>query len=282
MGIDTLRTFPKAKEEDTEAEEEEALWTLPYDVAEETVPEESHPIEEPLDKTIEHTAVESMLTGFSDDAPPKSEPKPPIMETLAQPETSAPPTIESPSLEDESHKKAKPKTTAKRDETVRETASSDDLNTFELSELADQARRQESEQEESSFVPGFDGKEHFDMGKVYKEMSLWDAAIAELKTAAMDPSWRARSCVLLSECFHQKGEITLAISQLTWALSTGDELKETSDKYNLYFELGILLESAGNYSEAREQYQTVHRWNPSYRGVEKKLLELRKKIQAGC
>jgi hypothetical protein len=44
--------------------------------------------------------------------------------------------------------------------------------------------------------------------------------------------------------------------------------------------LGIMYETAGNYAEAKEQYQAVHRWNPSHRGVEKKLLELRKKMQS--
>jgi tetratricopeptide (TPR) repeat protein len=374
---DTIQQIP-----DDDKGEEETLWTIPFDVAQESTPETDQQEQTATEEISEHQAVEEMLTGFSADKPKQEEtvegeslptlpeiqpptdkaatkepeptteltepspvkaeeapveppaptqdetevtsaepepppqnipevpqPKPPEPDEIETPETqepesvpssdetdestpaltreeqptkeSTPEEVESAKSETETDEIAPPKEETQKPEPAPSQEEHDskqlkeDLQSLELSELA------ELNQEQTRFTPSFDGKEHFDMGKIYKEMSLWDAAIAEFKTSAMDPNWRAKSCILLAECFKQKGEIALAISQLKWALSSEEEMKEDEDKYNIHFELGFLYETAGEYSEAREQYQTVHRWKPAHRGVEGRLLELRKKMQSG-
>jgi tetratricopeptide (TPR) repeat protein len=288
----------KTKKKQTDVEEA-ALWTLPYEVAEEATPESSEK-EESSDEEIEETqAVESILTGFSADASPETEVKAEAAELTEEiPEGEGKVEMSAEEQEQEIQEpsgaldaETQPEQGVSDEETVElqvpETAS----DTSDEDEDADSAEEDQNLQsmklskiaeinsQKRVVTVSFDGKEHFDMGKIYKEMRLWDAAIAEFKTAATDPNWRAKSCIILSECYREKGDLTLAITQLKWALSTEDELKEEGDKYDLHFELGLIYEKAGNWSEAKDQFQAVHRWNPEYNGVEKKLMELRKRLQ---
>jgi tetratricopeptide (TPR) repeat protein len=273
-GMDTIDILPKNVSDRVTAGEDQPLWTLPYEVAEERVPKEAQTEETPLDKIQENQAVESILTGFAGEANSDAKPITTSEEIPTLPTTPSTKDVESTPPPTEIQPETPSIPTIEDIETGNSEQPSldSDLHSLELSELAEMKR------ERPEILPSFDGKEHFDMGKVYKEMELWDAAIAELKTSAMDPRWRAKSCIMLADCFRQKGEIVLAISQLKWALSTGEELKEDNDKYNLHYELGLMFEAAGSYPEAKEQYQAVHRWNPTHRGVEKKLMELRKKM----
>ena len=313
---DTSETFTGFQDQTGVGSDEEVLWTLPYDVAEESVPGIQKEEEALAESTQEHEVVESILTGFSadeaakqaDTSPPdkadteteddtsSAEPQmatiddsPPVQastpspaqedrdvrdEEITEQEEEDKPQESEPPVSAESEAAQEPdRVPLQEQDGVDSAGLQEDLQSLELSELAELNR------EQSRVVTSFDGKEHFEMGKVYKEMKLWDAAIAEFKTAATDPNWRAKSCITLAECFREKGDMALAISQLKWALSSDDEMKEDSDKYDLLYELGTLYEHSGDYTEAREEFQAVHRWNPSYKGIEKKLLELRKRMQ---
>ncbi len=267
-----LQELPDQDAEDEDSQE--VLMTLPYDEEDETSDADREA------DAKEHRNVESMLTGFSMDE---------VTVTKPEPEESS--ADEEPAEQEEtevSSDVSDAEVAEQVDETDEGTADTDsqeeiseaegkeieeDLQSLELSELAELNRK------EKTILPDFDGKEHMELGKIYREMKLWDAAIAEFKTAALDPRWRITSCIMLSECFQQKGELVLAISQLKWALSVEDEHEKDEDKFTLHYELGSLFESAGDLSQAREHYQEVHRWNAKHRGVEKKLLELRKKMQ---
>jgi tetratricopeptide (TPR) repeat protein len=269
---------------------QDALMTLPYD-------EEDELSEADLEAAAEENKnVESILTGFTMDEVTVTQkaPKDPAFDEEEMEEDTADISADVPDVDDEEPVEesleetveeeavlAEEETTESeiQEESLEEKAEPEseilekDLQDLELSELAELKRK------EKNILPDFDGKEHMELGKIYREMKLWDAAIAEFKTAALDPRWRTTACVMLSECFQKKGELVLAISQLKWALSVEDEHESDEDKYTLHYELGSLFESAGDFSQAREHYQEVHRWNAKHKGVEKKLMELRKKMQ---
>jgi len=271
-------------------EESDVFWTLPFEVAEETAPDAKEELTTREDQS-ENLAVETMLTGFSSSKTSEEE-HPPIHPvaygtTEPAPET---PTVEphaavrSDDLTDlagdtvsltskDGEDQKEEADTAPAAEKDADATAKKSLQSLELSEVAAMNR------DERLVGASFDGKEHYDMGKIYKEMKLWDAAIAEFKTAATDLNWRAKSCIVLAECFKEKGDVALAISQLKWALSAADELKDESDEYDLHYVLGQIYERGGNLNEAKEEYQVVHRWNPSHKGVEKKLMDLRKRMQ---
>jgi len=274
---------------DRVGEESDVFWTLPYEVAEETATGAKDDSKAGEDQT-ENLAVETMLTGFSA-AQTQGEENPPTQPAPYGATESAP---ESPTAEHQVPVQSDIRTdqagaevsSVSKDDVVKEESDTaqeakkdagepvkKNLQSLELSEVAAMNR------DERLVGASFDGKEHYDMGKIYKEMRLWDAAIAEFKTAATDPNWRAKSCIVLAECFKEKGDVALAISQLKWALSAADELKDESDAYDLHYVLGQIYERGGNLNEAKEEYQAVHRWNPSHKGVEKKLMDLRKRMQ---
>lgn len=291
MELVSEEPLPEVTDEVPEEEDsQDALMTLPYD-------EEDELSEADLEAAAEENKnVEGILTGFSMDEVTVTQkaPKEPsfdeeeIEEEVAEISDDVPDVDEEEPIEESLEEAVEEEVAQTEEETtesdVQEETSEEeaepesemlekDLQSLELSELAELKRK------DKNILPDFDGKEHMELGKIYKEMKLWDAAIAEFKTAALDPRWRTTACVMLSECFQQKGELVLAISQLKWALSVEDEHETEEDKYTLHYELGSLFESAGDFSQAREHYQEVHRWNAKHRGVEKKLMELRKKMQ---
>jgi tetratricopeptide (TPR) repeat protein len=54
-------------------------------------------------------------------------------------------------------------------------------------------------------ISGEDSQSHYNLGKVYQEMALVDAAIDEFVKAANDPNLQHKCYKMLSECFGQKG-----------------------------------------------------------------------------
>jgi tetratricopeptide (TPR) repeat protein len=58
---------------------------------------------------------------------------------------------------------------------------------------------------------------HYHLGIGYKEMGLFDYAIAEFESASKDPSMKFDCYVLLGECFKEKGDSEQSMKYFGWA-----------------------------------------------------------------
>ena len=103
-------------------------------------------------------------------------------------------------------------------------------------------------------LPAGEGKDHFDLGVVYTEMSLWDAAISEFENARRDPTYRHKATLGLASCYQNTNDLQKALNLLE------AERKASSagaDKSELQFQLGEVHELLGNMQEALNCFETI-------------------------
>ena len=58
---------------------------------------------------------------------------------------------------------------------------------------------------------------HYHLGIGYKEMGLFDHAIAEFELASKDPLMKCDCYILLGDCFKEKGDSEQSMKYLEWA-----------------------------------------------------------------
>lgn len=121
-----------------------------------------------------------------------------------------------------------------------------------------------------------EGKDHYDLGMVYKEMRLWDAAIQELEQARSDRGLRLRSSIALAECLQESHDLQRALAILDEARQSGDG--NPDEVLGLRYRLGVIHELLGNIAQALEHFEAVHARNPAMGDVEARLKELRGQI----
>jgi tetratricopeptide (TPR) repeat protein len=98
-----------------------------------------------------------------------------------------------------------------------------------------------------------DYEAHYDLGIAFKEMGLFDEAIAEFQKALRDPNGRLRTSEALGVAFFEKGQMTVAEAVLRRAVDTlegGDD-----QKIGLVYWLGRACEAQGKAPEARQSYE---------------------------
>ena len=121
-----------------------------------------------------------------------------------------------------------------------------------------------------------DSSTHLDLGIAYKEMGLFDAAIAELKQVTKDPHHEVEALTMVGECYEAKGTITEAIIRYKQALNctpiSADEMTQ------LYFLLGGAFDRLGDASEALYFFEKVARRDPRFRDVDRRIATLRPKL----
>ncbi|MBU0509535.1 tetratricopeptide repeat protein [bacterium] len=124
-----------------------------------------------------------------------------------------------------------------------------------------------------------EGKDHYDLGVVYKEMKLWDAAVAEFEQARKDPSMRIRASLALAECLHEMDDLPAALDLLERerAAQSNDDDAQVA----LGFQIGNLHELLGNLREALSHFEAVRERNPSYGDVEERISELSDRLGSG-
>jgi len=117
---------------------------------------------------------------------------------------------------------------------------------------------------------------HLDLGIAYKEMGLFDAAIAELKAVTEDPRHEVEALTMMGECYEAKGTITEAIIRYKGALNctpiSADEMTQ------LYFLLGSAFDRLGDASEALYFFEKVARRDARFRDVDQRIAVLRPKL----
>jgi tetratricopeptide (TPR) repeat protein len=98
-----------------------------------------------------------------------------------------------------------------------------------------------------------DYQAHYDLGIAFKEMGLYDEAIAEFQKALRSPDGRLRTSEALGICFFEKCQYAIAETVLRRAVDTdegGDEAK-----IGLLYWLGRALEAQRKQGEALESYE---------------------------
>jgi tetratricopeptide (TPR) repeat protein len=106
---------------------------------------------------------------------------------------------------------------------------------------------------------------HYDLGIAYKEMGLFDDAIAEFKIATMNV---ARQCIgetMIGLCYLEKGDPGAAVEHFKRGLQAPQRTER--EELGLYFEIGAAYEVQGDANEALYFYQKVHKRDASFRSV---------------
>lgn len=116
-----------------------------------------------------------------------------------------------------------------------------------------------------------DTETHYNLGIAYKEMGLYDDAIAEFRVAALDPV-RVIDCLTLQGiCCRDKGDVGGAEE----VFKEGTALPGTPEEMSsLRYELALLYETGGRMEEALRLYREVEATTPDFRDVSRKIVSL--------
>ena len=154
-------------------------------------------------------------------------------------------------------------------------ASTDLLDAFDSEGEIDEDLAQKTVSE----LDSADTESHFNLGIAYKEMGLFDDAIAEFEKASKDPS-RAIDCVMLTgQCQSEAGATEQALETFKQGLAM-DNLNAES-RMGLNFELGMLYRMNGQSLEALEAFQLVAEKDSFFRNVSEEIKSLRQELGLG-
>ncbi len=134
----------------------------------------------------------------------------------------------------------------------------------------------ELSQKTVSELDSSDTESHFNLGIAYKEMGLYDDAVAEFAKAAGDPS-RALDCITLTgQCHMEAGETAAAMSAFQAGLA--HEGLSDEGRMSLHFELGMLHQMNGQLLEALEFFQLAAEKDSFFRDVAELVKNLRREL----
>jgi tetratricopeptide (TPR) repeat protein len=114
---------------------------------------------------------------------------------------------------------------------------------------------------------------HGDLGIAYKEMGLFDAAIAEFRQLTGEPAREVFALTMIGECQESKGTLTDAVIRYKEALNCPDVTP--AETLVLYYLLGCVFERLGDRSEALYFFDKVAKRDPRFRDVDVKIATLR-------
>ena len=154
-------------------------------------------------------------------------------------------------------------------------ATTDFLDSFDAETPVDEELAQKTVSE----LDSADTESHFNLGIAYKEMGLYDDAIAEFEKASKDPS-RAVDCITLTgQCQSESGATDLALETFKQGLAM-QNLNDES-RMGLNFELGMLYQMNGQLLEALEAFQLVAEKDSFFRNVSDLIKSLRRELGLG-
>ena len=117
-----------------------------------------------------------------------------------------------------------------------------------------------------------DSEMHYHLGIAYKEMELFDYAIPEFELAASNPAIKFDCCIMLGNCFMEKGDYDKSVEYYKMASTVPGLSNEKLAR--LYFHLGSLYEAKGMVSEALETFTLVLEFDQSFSGVQERIKRL--------
>jgi pilus assembly protein FimV len=114
---------------------------------------------------------------------------------------------------------------------------------------------------------------HGDLGIAYKEMGLFDAAIAEFKLLEADPARKVFALTMIGECLEAQGAWPDAVVRYKEALNAGAVADAESTQ--LYYLLGGAFERMGDRQEALYFFEKVAKRSGAFRDVARRIEALK-------
>jgi tetratricopeptide (TPR) repeat protein len=109
----------------------------------------------------------------------------------------------------------------------------------------------------------------FELAKLYFEEKRHDDAIKFLQLLCEDPKYRREALRILGECFLAKHLHEVAIDRFNEAL--GENRKPGKDNIDLFYNIGLAYEMAGQFMEAKDAYGKVLAVDYYYKDIQQKL-----------
>jgi tetratricopeptide (TPR) repeat protein len=128
-------------------------------------------------------------------------------------------------------------------------------------------------------VEASDYETHYNLGIAYKDMELYDEAIAAFHLAAQDPAYRIRCSNLLGLCHLAKGEPGRAVVELQRGLQFAEA--RTEERWGTLYDLATAYEALGDLSQALEALVAIHGEAPKFRDVRVRIRDLRERLDLG-
>ncbi|HXU01142.1 MAG TPA: tetratricopeptide repeat protein [Polyangia bacterium] len=114
---------------------------------------------------------------------------------------------------------------------------------------------------------------HGDLGIAYKEMGLYDAAIAEFKLLQADKTRAVFALTMIGECVEAKGELGEAVGKYKEALNQSNIT--LSESLELYYLLGSVFERLGDVREALYFFENLRKRDATFRDVVRRINALK-------
>ena len=118
-----------------------------------------------------------------------------------------------------------------------------------------------------------DPNTHGDLGIAYKQMGLYDAAIAEFKLLQADASRAVFALTMIGECVEAKGEMGEAVGKYKEGLNQPQITP--SESLELYYLLGSVFERLGDVREALYFFENLRKRDASFRDVVRRIAALK-------
>ena len=117
-----------------------------------------------------------------------------------------------------------------------------------------------------------DSEMHYHLGIAYKEMELFDYAIAEFEAASSSPAMRFDCYTMLGNCYMEKGDYNKSIEYFKMS----SEIQGLSNEKlaRLQFNLGLAYEANGMVSEAIDTYNYVLKLDHSFAEAHERIKKL--------
>jgi tetratricopeptide (TPR) repeat protein len=118
-----------------------------------------------------------------------------------------------------------------------------------------------------------DPSTHGDLGIAYKQMGLYDAAIAEFKLLQVDKARAVFALTMIGECVEAKGELGEAVGKYKEALNQSEIT--LSESLELYYLLGSVFERLGDVREALYFFENLRKRDATFRDVVRRIAALK-------
>ncbi len=110
-----------------------------------------------------------------------------------------------------------------------------------------------------------DAETHFDLGQAYKEMGIYGEAIIAFEKVLNAPGKEVQCRLMIGLCHREQGSLSEAISQFKAGLYVNGI--SGSEKFGLYYEIGLTYEGLQDPQEALYYYEMVLKKESGYRDV---------------
>lgn len=118
-----------------------------------------------------------------------------------------------------------------------------------------------------------DSQTHYELAVAYREMGIWDDAIAEFLLASRDPRIKIKALQALGLCYIEANQPKKAVETLVSLLDSGSVPEDR--KIEIFYDLGNAYHALKNRDVAYKCFQKVYANNPAYKNVASKLKELK-------